>query len=131
MKPVRAGANKPLQQTDPRCALAVAVAKLEAGEELSPLERSQLIGRQHVNFRVFESAFSQHRRGVLDAEEWERYRRIIGFLMRGDEPSREMWAGMKELFHPDFIVEVEGLADPHARQSSAPPIISGIGGSAA
>ncbi len=89
--------------------LAIAVSKLESGEDLSVLERSQLIGRQHVNFRVFETAFSQFRKGVLDESEWERYRRIIAFLMRGDEPTREMWIGLRDVFDPDFISEVEGL----------------------
>jgi hypothetical protein len=108
--------------------LAVAVAKLEAAEELSPLELSQLIGRQHVNFRVFESAFSQHHRGVLDAGEWDRYRTIIGFLLRADEPARQMWAGMKELFHPDFIAEVESIAGPDAAGAiGSSTIVSGTG----
>ena len=106
--------------------LAPAVAKLEAGEELSPLERSQLVGRQHVNFRVFESAFSQHRRGVLDAGEWERYRIIIHFLLQADEPAREMWAGMNVLFHPDFVAEVERIAGSSAA-GGAPTIVSGTG----
>ena len=108
--------------------LAVAVAKLEAAEELSPVELSQLVGRQHVNFRVFESAFSQHQRGVLDTGEWERYRIIIRFLLSADEPAREMWAGMKQLFHPDFITEVESIAGPDAAgatRSSA--VVSGTG----
>lgn len=107
--------------------LAVAVAKLESGEELSALELSQLIGRQHVNFRVFESAFSQHQRGVLDESEWERYRRIIGFLMRADGPARQMWNGMRELFHPDFIVEVESLAEPNGA-SARPELRTGVSG---
>ena len=89
--------------------LAIAVSKLESGEDLSALERSQLIGRQHVNFRVFETAFSQFRKGVLDENEWERYRKIIAFLMDGDEPTREMWIGLRDVFDPDFISEVEGL----------------------
>ncbi len=57
----------------------------------------------------FETAFSQFRKGVLDESEWERYRKIIAFLMRGDEPTRKMWIGLKEVFDPDFISEVEGL----------------------
>ena len=108
--------------------LAVAVSKLEAGEALSPLERSQLVGRQHVNFRVFESAVSQLRMGVLTESEWARYRRIIAFLMREDEPTRLLWSGMGELFDPDFVAEVEGLAEPGAgerREPAAPP--SGVG----
>ena len=91
--------------------LATAVAKLENGEELSPLERSQLIGRQHLNFRVFETAFSQFHKGVLDESEWDRYRTIIRALMQGDGPAREMWIGIRDLFTPDFILEVEALSE--------------------
>jgi len=108
--------------------LAVAVTKLEAGEDLTPLELSQLIGRQHVNFRVFESAFSQHQRGVLDTGEWERYRVIIGYLLGADEPARQMWAGMRDLFHPDFIAEIETTAEPGAAGATCPStVISGTG----
>lgn len=108
--------------------LAVAVAKLEAADELSPLELSQLIARQHVNFRVFESAFSQHQRGVLDKGEWERYRAIIGYLLHADEPARQMWGGMRMLFHPDFVAEVERLAGPDAAGAADPStIVSGTG----
>jgi hypothetical protein len=113
--------------------LAVAVSKLEAGEDLSPLERSQLAGRQHVNFRVFESAFSQFRMGVLTQAEWERYRRIIALLMQRDEPTRQMWAGMRELFHPDFAAEVAGLAKAPAAGERPEPsaVMSGVGEGAA
>lgn len=109
--------------------LAVAVSKLETGKELSLVERSQLIGRQHVNFRVFESAFSQFRMGVLTEGEWERYRRIIAFLVHHDEPSRQMWAGLRELFHPSFMAEVEGLRTLPASTEQPEPsgLISGIG----
>lgn len=89
--------------------LAIAAAKLERGTELSELELSQLIARQHVNFRVFESAFSQFKRGVLTEPEWDRYRKIIAFLMRGDEPAQQMWMGLKEVFAPDFVAEVDQL----------------------
>jgi len=109
--------------------LAVAVSKLETGEELSPLERSQLVGRQHVNFRVFESAFSQYRMGVLNENEWARYRRIIAFLLRQDEPSRLMWSGMAELFHPDFAAEVDGLREQRGTNDGreSTPAMSGVG----
>lgn len=104
--------------------LAVAVDKLERGEALSSLERSQLIARQHVNFRVFESAFSQFTRGVLEEGEWDRYRKIIAFLMRDDEPTRGMWVGLRDFFVPDFVAEVERLAGgPLAEAGGAEQII--------
>ena len=89
--------------------LAQAVSKLENGEALSPVEHSQLVGRQHVNFRVFETAYSQFRKGVLDRGEWERYQRIIGYLMQDDEPTREMWSRLGEVFDPGFVAEVERI----------------------
>jgi hypothetical protein len=89
--------------------LAQAVSKFENGEALSPVERSQLVGRQHVNFRVFETAYSQFRKGVLDRSEWERYQRIIGYLMHGDDPAREMWSQLSEVFDPEFVAEVERI----------------------
>jgi hypothetical protein len=109
--------------------LAVAVSKLENGDDLSPLERSQLIGRQHVNFRVFESAFAQHQKGVLDENELERYRRIIAFLMRHDEPTRQMWVGLRDVFAPDFVAEVERLVEPvgESDQHASRTIASGTG----
>lgn len=104
--------------------LAVAVAKLENGDDLSQVERSQLIARQHVNFRVFESAFSQYMRGVLTEPEWDRYRNIIAFLMRGDSPAQEMWVGLREVFAPEFAAEVDRLggADLESRERA---IVSG------
>lgn len=106
--------------------LAIAVSKLERGEELSALERSQLIARQHLNFRVFETAFSQYRKGVLDEREWGRYRRIIEFLMHGDDPARDMWAGLRDVFDPDFVAEVERIGGAPG-QEGLPKIASGTG----
>jgi hypothetical protein len=90
--------------------LAQALAKHELGDPLSSLEHSQLVGRQHLNFRVFETGYSQFQRGILEQSEWQRYERIIQFLMHTDEPSREMWQQLGELFDPEFVAEVERLA---------------------
>jgi len=104
--------------------LAVAVAKLENDDDLSALEVSQLIARQHVNFWVFESAYSQYSRGVLTESEWERYRKIIAFLMERDRPAQQMWMGLKEVFSTDFVAEVDRLGGEDL-QSEEPVIASG------
>ena len=81
--------------------VARAVAKRQAGEELSHLEQSQLETREHLNFRIFEHAFYQFQKGTLEADEWGRYARII----RGkctDLPALTMWNRLKESFQPDF-----------------------------
>ena len=71
--------------------VARALAKQEQGEQLSSLEFSQLRHRQHVNFRVFENAHYQYKRGALDEGEWTRYREIIRVVICNDEPARSMW----------------------------------------
>ncbi len=91
--------------------VARALAKSEHGEELSPLELSQLGHRQHLNFRVFEAAFYQFHKGVLDASEWDRYARIIRLLLRNDTSAQAMWARAKGGFAPDFVSEAEKLRD--------------------
>ncbi len=97
--------------------LAQAVSKGDAilrsdknEEALSPIERSQLIGRQHVNFRIFEHAYFQLGRGFLDREEWERYQRIIRFLMQDDDHAQAMWSRLSELFNQEFVAEVERVS---------------------
>ena len=79
----------------------------ESQDALSPVERTQLVGRQHVNFRVFEHAHSQFRKGILDQSEWERYRRIVRYLMHDDEHAQEMWSRFSALFDTEFVAEVE------------------------
>lgn len=71
--------------------VARALAKQEQGEQLSSLEFSQLRHRQHVNFRVFENAHYQYKRGALDEGEWTRYREIIRVVLCNDEAAKAMW----------------------------------------
>ena len=44
--------------------------------------------------------------------------------MGGDEPTREMWIGLRDVFDADFIAEVEGLSgapieDEHKAHTTA------------
>jgi hypothetical protein len=89
--------------------VAQAVAKLGTGEPLSDLEHSQLVARQHLNFRIFENAFYQFQKGVLDQSEWDRYERIIAFLFKRPdyrEHVHRMWEGLEGAFAPAFAAEV-------------------------
>jgi len=81
--------------------IAMAEAKRQAGEALSGLEQSQLETREHMNFRIFEHAFYQFRKGTLEEDEWDRYARIIRNKCI-DLPALSMWNGNKEIFQPDF-----------------------------
>ena len=81
--------------------VAAALAKQEAGEELSLIEQSQLKTRQHLNFRIFEHAHYQYRKGTLEEGEWDRYARIIKNKCT-DESAQAMWSGSEKTFQPDF-----------------------------
>jgi len=81
--------------------VAMAVAKRQAGEPLSYLEQSQLETRENLNFRIFEHAFYQFQKGTLEADEWDRYARIIRNKC-ADQPALSMWSMYKESFQPDF-----------------------------
>ena len=53
--------------------VAIAGDKLANGQELTSLELSQLKYHQHLNFRIFENAYSQFLLGAIQEKEWERY----------------------------------------------------------
>ena len=81
--------------------IAMAEAKRQEGAALSGLEQSQLETREHMNFRIFEHAFYQFRKGTLEEDEWDRYARIIRNKCI-DVSALSMWNGNKEIFQPDF-----------------------------
>ena len=89
--------------------LAIASYKIENNIELSDLEMSQLISRQHVNFRVFENAFYQFEQELLELETWLRYRFIIKDLLRNNVASKKMWMSFDKSFTKSFQNEVNKL----------------------
>lgn len=89
--------------------LAIASYKYENNIELSDLEMSQLVSRQHVNFRVFENAFFQYEQELLEPETWDRYRFIIRDLLIGNEASKKMWLSYDKSFTISFQNEVKQL----------------------
>ena len=64
--------------------VAAAIQKQTDRQPLSPLERSQLARLQYLNFRGFENAFQQYRRGYYPRQDWERYRGIIRQILATD-----------------------------------------------
>lgn len=68
---------------------AQAIYKMGVGEALSPLERSQYARLQYLNFRIFENAFLQYRRGTYPIEEWRRYQAIITRIVSSDAVVRD------------------------------------------
>ncbi len=85
--------------------VARAFSKFQRGEELTPLEYSQLEERQHLNFRIFENAYYQYQVRALEANEWGRYVRIISDAIC-KTPAQSMWDKYVS-FQPDFRIVVE------------------------
>ena len=87
--------------------LAIAYTKFESGEPLSPLEESQMVHRQHLNFRVFEHSFYQYQKGLLDLDQWQRHERIAQSNLSGNIYAQRMWQKSKTGFSPDFAAIID------------------------
>jgi len=90
---------------------AMALDKQRNGEELSRLEMSQLLERQHLNFRIFENAFSLFRRDALEQVEWERYERVVRINICEDEAAQGMWEIYQTGFDTEFKNVVQAVAE--------------------
>ena len=90
--------------------LAGAHAKLENGVELSPLEESQLVHQEYVNFISFEHSYYQYRKGILEPEEWLRHRKIVRLQIEYFPYSRTMWARNRDTFTSEFQELVDGFS---------------------
>lgn len=89
--------------------LARALYKQSIGEDLSDFEQHQVWWHQYFNFRVFESAYLQYRRGFYEQAEWERYRRIIRNRLTEDPFAKQMWEESSGKWTSEFSEEVNGL----------------------
>ena len=91
--------------------VARAIYKHGLGEELDGFETAQLMRLQYLNFRVFENAFLQYRRGYYEETEWDRYAKIVARNLQ-DSIVRTMWDQNRGVgFTAEFEREVDSL-DP-------------------
>ena len=89
--------------------LARALHKQSMGEDLDAFELNQIWRHQYVNFRVFENAYLQYRRGYYDQTEWDRYRRIIAGRLTKDLIARQMWEDSHGKWTVEFAAEVNAI----------------------
>ena len=87
--------------------IARALSKIRNGEDLTNLEIAQLEARQHLNFRIFEHAFSLRRSNALNSLEWERYENVIQRQICGNPLAQSMWSRQKKSFDNEFLGYVE------------------------
>ena len=91
--------------------LARALHKQSTGEDLDAFEQFQIWRHQYFNFRVFENAYLQYRRGYYDQTEWVRYRRIITGRLTHDLIARRMWKDSDGQWTVEFAAEVNAIWD--------------------
>lgn len=90
--------------------LARANANIDNGETLSPLEESQIIHQEYVNFVSFEHSFYQYRKGALEAGEWLRHENIARIRIESSKHARMMWARKRHTFTVQFQELVDSFA---------------------
>lgn len=90
--------------------LARANAKIDNGEALTPLEESQFVHQEYVNFVSFEHSFYQYRKGALEFEEWSRHENIARFRIESSEHARTMWTRKRHTFTAQFQELVDSFA---------------------
>jgi hypothetical protein len=89
--------------------IPIANYKLKSGQELSKYEIQQIIWQQHINYRIFDNGYYQYQNGLLDKEEWLKYKSIMTTLFEKNPYVYEMWAEYGENFSSSFQVEVEKI----------------------
>ena len=88
--------------------IAEAEFKLKNNIELTPIEFDQLVRQQQVNFRVFENAYYQYQRGLLEKEVWDRYQIIIARLFTLPHVI-EQWKTNRRTYTVSFQREVDNI----------------------
>jgi len=87
--------------------IALAEFKRRSGAELDDFERSQLMGYQYYNFRIFENIYIQYRQGLFSDEEWEKWRRTLDGVLERNEIALDMWKRSSDDFADDFRREID------------------------
>ena len=89
--------------------LARANTKRRNGEELSPLEKDQLVREQYINFASFDYSYTEFRRGAQDLDGWLRHRKIVQSVIESSQYAKVMWERKQHDFTPEFQELVNGF----------------------
>lgn len=99
--------------------LSRALHKQSAGKELDDFEQHQVWRHQYFNFRVFENAYLQYRRGFYDQTEWDKYKRIIRGRLANDPCAKQMWTESSGQWTSEFASEVTAIRDSIEEDTSS------------
>lgn len=89
--------------------IPVANHKLKQGEALTDYEAQQIIWQQHINFRIFDNGYYQYQNGLLDEEEWLKYKSIIRTLCINNRYIQPMWDAYGANFSTSFQKQVDEI----------------------
>lgn len=89
--------------------LAVASAKRQNNEGLSPLEESQLLQMEYINFVAFEHSYRQYQKGFLGSDDWLRHENIARAQIERSQYAQAMWLRKRDTFTPDFRALVDSF----------------------
>ena len=101
--------------------IRVFISGPERIEELEDIERGRFISQMLTVFLVFEIAFDNHGRGLLERQYWERVHRMLAWYLK--EPGVVVfWQIMRSWYTEDFACYVDSelaalgaVRDPQAR----------------
>lgn len=99
--------------------LAEATAKIEKRQNVSAVEASQLVQHQHLNVRIAENAFYQHKLGLLEDVVWERYLVILSLQIQHNQYARKHWSHYRDSYSRDFQMVVDQVVERHASAEGA------------
>lgn len=89
--------------------LAVASAKRQNNEGLSPLEESQLLQMEYINFVAFEHSYRQYQKGLLGSDDWLRHENIARVQIERSQYAQAMWLRKRDTFTPEFRALVDSF----------------------
>lgn len=89
--------------------LARVIAKMRAGEPLSPSETIQYINRELAMFRYWENVHYQYRMGLYDEMVFEKQKIAWDEYINANERTAEYWCSVRHMFSPLFAAELDSL----------------------
>jgi len=101
--------------------LSAAAMKATLGDVLTPEEHSNYVRWILSRMRVLENAYYQHRRGLLDEEEWTGYMAIIAGLAGPTSYAYQHWKWAERSYSPQFVKEVSRIVESAEPIPTPPP----------
>jgi hypothetical protein len=91
--------------------LASIMRKVESGEPLTPVEKTQFRFRTGALFRYWENVHYQYRQGLYDASEYSAQRESWRRVVNASDAAANAWCDGRKRMSPAFATEVDALLE--------------------